>query len=263
MKTAVVLLTVLALAGCTEELTVTKICKEKPGLCSDLNEDSHCNIQRREVIFERYAEAKLPSDSNKFKLLIGFEKYSKCIELAAGIEHIKLKEKTTSRVNGYLTSLAQIKRLTEETISSEDPNLLYYHWSRQQSQPHLQKFLAAEQAKQLETPELQLALASYYIKRDLAKTVQILHHALTLSPAGSKIDPEIYTILTTIYYKQRNYPMSFHWALVAENAGVERIEFALIRKELKQQQLDMQRIEQTADATIAALELGKFVAPEL
>ncbi len=93
MKAAVVLLAVLALAGRTEELTVTKICKEKPGLCSDLNEDSHCNIQRREVIFERYAEAKLPSDSNKFKLLIGFEKYSKCIELAAGIEHIKLKEK--------------------------------------------------------------------------------------------------------------------------------------------------------------------------
>lgn len=263
MKTAVVLLAVLALAGCKEELTVTQICSDKPGLCSDLNEDSHCNIQRREVIFERYEEAKLPSDINKFKLLIGFEKYSKCIELAAGIEHIKLKEKTTSRVNGYLTSLEQIKRLTDETVSSSDPNLLYYHWSRQQSESHLQKFLAAEQAKQLETPQLQLALASYYIKRDLAKTIQILHHALTLSPAGSKIDPEIYTILTTIYYKQGNYPMSFHWALVAENAGVERIEFALIRKELKQQQLDLQRIEQAAENTLVALELGKFVEPEL
>lgn len=263
MKAAVLLLVLLALAGCEEELTVAKICKEKPGLCSDLNEDSHCNIQRREVIFERYAEAKLPSDSNKYKLLIGFEKYSKCIELAAGIEHIKLKEKTTSRVNGYLTSIAQIKRLTDETVSSDDPNLLYYHWSRQQSQPHLEKFLAAEKAGKLETPELQLALASYYMKRDQAKTINILHHALSLSAPTGNIDPEIYTILTTIYYKQRQFPLSFHWALIAEQAGIERIEFALIRKELKQQQFDLDQIEQQAEQTMAMLEQGKFVAPEL
>lgn len=263
MKTALVLLMALALVGCEEELTVAQICKEKPGFCSDLNEDSHCNIQRREVIFERYAEGKLPSDTNKYKLLIGFEKYSKCIELAAGIEHIKLKEKTTSRVNGYLTSIAQIKRLTEETVSSEDPNLLYFHWSRHQSQAHLEKFLAAEKAGKLETPELQLALASYYMKRDLDKTINILHHALTLSAPSGKIDPEIYTILTTIYYKQRKFPQSFHWALVAEEAGIERIEFALIRKELDQQQLDVEKIEMQAEQTMANLEQGSFVVPEL
>jgi hypothetical protein len=263
MKTAMMLLMLVALVGCEEELTVAQICKEQPGMCSDLNEDSHCNIQRREVIFERYEEAKLPSDINKHKLLIGFEKYSKCIELAAGIEHIKLKEKTTSRVNGYLTSLEQIKRLTDETVSSDDPNLLYYHWSRQQSQSHLDKFLAAEQKGQLETPELQLALASYYMKRDLDKTINILHHALSLSAPTGKIDPEIYTILTTIYYKQRHFPLSFHWALLAENAGIERIEFALIRKELHQQQLDVDKIEQQAEQTISMLEQGKFVAPEL
>lgn len=263
MNKAYLMIALLALAGCEKELTVAKICQDNPALCSDLNEDSHCNIQRREVIFQRYAESKLPSDINKFNLLIGFEKYSKCIELAAGIEHIKLKEKTTSRVNGYLTSLREIKRLTEETVSSELPNLLYYHWSRQQSKPHLEKFLLAEQNGQLETPQLQFALASYYMKRDLNKTIDVLHRALTLSTAGSTIDPEIYTALTTIYYKQGNFPMSLHWAIVAEDAGIERIEFTLIRKELSKRKQNTDSIESLAEATISSLEQGIFVIPQL
>jgi hypothetical protein len=51
--------------------------------------------------------------------------------------------------------------------------------------------------------------------------------------------------------------------LLAENAGIERIEFALIRKELHQKQLDVDKIEQQAEQTISMLEQGKFVAPEL
>jgi len=264
MKILWLSLSLLLLAGCGEEQqTVAKICQDSPSVCNDLNEDSHCNIQRADVIFDRYAEGKLPSDKNKYKLLISFEKYSKCIELASGIEHIKLKEKTTSRVNGFLTSLEEIKRLTEETVSSEDPNLLQYHWSRHQSQPHLDKFLQAEKDKQLETPELQVALASYYMKRDVKKTIAILHHALSLYPADAAVDPEIYTALTTIHYKQRNYQLSLLWALIAEQAGIERIEFDRIKTELKELKIDADPIESLADETLESIQLGQFKAPQL
>lgn len=251
------------LAGCEKEVTVAQLCADHPQFCSDLNQDSHCNAQRRDVIFDRVAESKLPSDNNKYKLLISFEKYSKCVELAAGIEHIKLKEKTTSRVNGFITSLNEIDRLTTETAQSDQPNLLYYHWSRQQSQRHLDKFLLAAQQQQLETPELQLALASYYMKRDVNKTIEILHHALSLYPAGAEIDPEIYTALTTIYYKQRNYPMSYLWALIAEDAGVERIEFARIKTELDALKIDSTTIEPVMDVTLESIKTGQFKAPQL
>ncbi|RVU37495.1 DUF2989 domain-containing protein [Rheinheimera riviphila] len=264
MKRVWLSLSLLLLAGCEPEpLSVVQICKENPAVCNDLNEDSHCNVQRAEVIFARFAEGKLPSDPNKHKLLISFEKYSKCIELASGIQHIKLKEKTTSRVNGFLTSLKEIKRLTDETVSSEDPNLLQYHWSRHQSKPHLDKFLQAEKNQQLETPELQLALASYYMKRDVKKTIAILHHALSLYPAEANIDPEIYTALTTIHYKQRNFQLSYLWALIAEDAGIERIEFARIKTELAELNIDADAIEPVAETTLESIKQGRFQAPVL
>lgn len=252
------------LVACGEqELTVNQVCEEKPGICSDLNDDSHCKMERRDVIIGRYEEQKMPSDKNKYKLLIGFEKYSKCIELASGIEHIKLKEKKTTRVNGFLTSLSEIKRLNDETITSDEPRLLHYHWSRNQSETHLQKFLQAEQNKQLETPELQVALASYYMKRNPQKTIDILHHALSLYKPEATIDPEIYTALTTIYYQQKKYPLSYHWALLAENAGIQRIEFTRIKEQLTKQEIDTDAIENVADTTIESLQAGQFKVPAL
>jgi hypothetical protein len=264
MKKVWLSISLLILAGCEPaQMTVPQVCKENPAICTDLNEDSHCNMQRADVIFDRLAEAELPSDKNKYKLLISFEKYSKCIELASGIEHIKLKEKTTSRVNGFLTSLREIKRLTEETVSSDNPNLLHYHWSRHQSQSHLERFLLAEKNKQLESPELQVALASYYMKRDVKKTINILHHALSLYPADAQVDPEIYTALTTIYYKQRNYQLSLLWALIAEEAGIERIEFSKIKTELTDLKIDIDPIVTLADDTLESIQLGQFKVPTL
>jgi len=264
MKQLWISVSLLLLAGCgPEKQSIVQICRENPAICNDLNEDAQCNVQRADVIIDRLSESKMPSDKNKYKLLISFEKYSKCIELASGIEHIKLKEKTTSRVNGFLTSLREIKRLTEETVSSDDPYLLQYHWSRHQSQSHLERFLQAEKNKQLESPELQIALASHYMKRDVKKTIDILHHALGLYPANAEVDPEIYTALTTIYYKQRNYPMSLLWALIAEESGIQRIEFDRIKTELKGLKIDTGPIESLADDTLDSIQSGTFKPPVL
>jgi len=241
-----------------KELTVAQVCQENPAICNDLNVDSHCNMERRDVILSRYHEQKMPSDPNKYQLLIHFERYSKCIELASGIEHIKLKEKRTSRVKGYLTSLDEIKRLADETVSSEYPPLLYYHWSHHGSQSHLDRFLLAEKQNKLQAPELQVALASYYMKRNPKKTMAILQHALTLYPEGAKVDHEIYTALTTLYYQQRRFDAAYHWALIAADAGVTRIEFQTILKDLDQQSIDTATIKAMAEENIELISEGKF-----
>ena len=61
------ILTMLALTGCEEPLTLAQVCKETPGFCSDLNKDSHCKNERSEVILKRYVEYKKPTDENKSK----------------------------------------------------------------------------------------------------------------------------------------------------------------------------------------------------
>lgn len=103
LKRASLLLGLITLAGCEEPVTLAKVCKETPGFCADLNKDSHCKDERAEVILKRYSEYKEPTDENKYQLLKEFETYNQCITLAAKIEHIKLKAKKTSRIDGQLT----------------------------------------------------------------------------------------------------------------------------------------------------------------
>lgn len=263
MKYLALTLSVFILSACSEgELTLRAVCEKEPGLCSDLNDDSHCNLPRRDLIMQRFEEKHLPSDKNKYQLLVDFEKYSKCIELAAGIEHIKLKEKTSTRMVGYITSLKEIKRLSDDTISSDDPHLLYYHWSRNKSDSHLQRFLQAEQNNQLETPELQMALVSYYSKRDREKSIQLLHHALELYPPNPKVDPEIYASLTSMFYKKKDYASSYHWALLAQQSGAFNVELQELKIYLEQAKLDHEKIKETAEQTLAQLQLGEFTPPK-
>jgi len=161
---ASVLLTMLALTGCDEPLTLAQVCKETPGFCSDLNKDSHCKNERSVVILKRYTEYKKPTDENKYQLLKGFESYNQCITLAAKIEHKKLKSKTTSRIEGQLTSIKEMTRLYQDTQKTNHPGLLYYHWSRNSDQSALNKLLALENDKSVtQSAEMQFFLASYYI----------------------------------------------------------------------------------------------------
>lgn len=263
MKYLLLTLSVIILSACSEgELTLRAVCEKEPGLCTDLNDDSHCNLQRRDLIMQRFEEKRLPSDKNKYQLLLNFEKYSKCIELAAGIEHIKLKEKTSTRMVGYITSLKEIKRLNDDTVSSDDPHLLYYHWSRNKSESHLARFLQAEQNNQLNTPELQMALVSYYSKRDREKSIQLLHHALELYPANPQVDPEIYASLTSMFYKKKDYASSYHWALLAQRSGAFNVELQELKIYLEQAQLDHEKIQEAADQTLTQLQLGHFTPPK-
>ena len=165
------LLGLLTYTGCEEPVTIAKVCKETPGFCADLNKDSHCKDESAEVILKRYSEYKEPTDENKYQLLKEFETYNQCITLAAKIEHIKLKAKKTSRIDGQLTSIKEMTRLYQDTIDTNHPGLLYYHWSRNNNQGALNKLLAIEDDPSVtQSAEMQFFLASYYIKFDDEKT---------------------------------------------------------------------------------------------
>lgn len=255
---------VLILAACGEkELSITEVCRDKPELCADLYEDGHCRLERSELILNRFAERKMPSDVNKYRLLLKLERYSKCMDLVKGIEHIKLKEKTTARVNSFLAAEAEIDKLVKETASSDYPGLLYFHWSRLQSRDHLQRFEQAAKAGKLDTPDLKFALARYYIEKDRKLAINTMYDALKLYKEGDQVDVDIYTSLTTVYFKLGQLAQSYHWALLAKAAGVERVELDTIIQAAKDKQLDIDKIETVADLTIDSIEAGQFQPPVL
>ncbi len=259
-----VLLSLLAIAGCEDPLTLAKVCEETPGFCSDLNKDSHCKTQRAAVILQRYLEYKLPTDENKYQLLKDFEKYDQCISLAAKIEHIKLKEKTTSRVEGHLTSIKEMTRIFQDTKNTSHPGLLYYHWSRNNDQSALTKLLALEKQQDkrvTEDAEIQFFLASYYVKFDDEKTIDLLYKTLELNKAGETPNPEIYPTLVSLFYKHEKYKHAYTFARVAQLSGFENIDILPIEHQLSAAEKNLASLDDLAQNTFDSIQTGSFVSP--
>lgn len=70
------------------------------------------------------------------------------------------------RINNVVNAKNKIKEISENTVNSKHPSLLYFHWTRYLNNDALKTFLALEKTQQLETPNLQFNLATYYAKRD-------------------------------------------------------------------------------------------------
>ncbi|KZN50142.1 DUF2989 domain-containing protein [Pseudoalteromonas luteoviolacea] len=250
------------LSGCEEPLTLAKVCEETPGFCNDLNKDSHCKEERASVIIGRYVEYKDPTDENKYQLLKQFESYNSCVSLAAQIEHIKLKEKTTSRVEGHLTSLKEMNRIYQDTKQTSHPGLLYYHWSRNNSQYAMNKLLRQEDEPYVrQSQEIQMFLATYYAKFDDDKTIDFLYRVLELNQAGETPDLEVYKALVSIFYKQKKYKHAYTFARIAQLSGFEEIDIIDIEHELTSRGRSIGVLNQLALKTREEIETGQFLSP--
>lgn len=252
----------LLLTGCEEPLTLNSICESTPAMCRDLNTDSHCKEERADLIFSRYDEFKTPTEDNKYDLLKKLEKYDKCVSLAAQIEHIKLKEKTTSRVEGHLTAQKEMYRIYQETKDTEHPGILYFHWSRQNDEHALTKLLKMEDSPRVKKDkEMQLFLATFYAKIDEDKTIDLLYNVLELNKAGEVPSPEVYTTLVSLFFKQHKYKHAYTFAKIAQLSGVEDIEMLPIKHELTSQGKDLTPLDELAQKTFDSVREGRFISP--
>lgn len=259
---ASILLSLLVLTGCEEPLTLSKVCKETPGLCNDLNKDSHCKKERAKVIMARYHEYKQPTEENKYTLLQGFEQYSQCVSLAAKIEHIKLKEKTTSRVEGHLTSIKEMTRIFQDTKGTDHPGLLYYHWSRNNDQSALTKLLSLEEDPRVTNDaQIQFFLATYYIKFDEEKTIDLLYKTLELNKAEQTPNPEIYMTLVSLFNKHEKYKHAYTFARVAQLSGITNIDILPIEHQLSATGKSLDSLDTLAQQTYDSIQSGQFVSP--
>lgn len=262
---ALILSCFLLLQGCEgwSKKSIAEICQEHPQMCNDLNPDAWCRAEKAEIITHRYQNFLEPHELTKYKLLLDFEAYKKCVGKAAQIEHIKLKEKKSGRVKGYLTAQRELKRLARDTEDSEHPLLLQYHWSRFGSDWALQKFLSYEKTGQLETTELQIALASHYRKFNLDKTVEVLYHALELHDGESDINTDIFKSLSTIFLKQEEFSKAYIWAYVGKKYKIKWVDLGEVEAIVQQTDADISQLRSMAKDYISDIESGRFRAPKV
>ena len=256
------ILSIFTLVGCEQPLTLSKVCEETPGFCEDLNKDSHCKDLRADLIFSRYHEYKTPTDDNKYDLLKKLESYNSCVSLAAKIEHIKLKEKTTSRVEGHLTSLKEMNRIFQDTKQTNHPGLLYYHWSRNNSRFAMNKLLKMQDQDNVKNDaEIQFFLATYYAKFDDEKTVDLLYRVLELNEAGQQPKLEVYSSLVSIFFKQKKFKHAYTFAKVAQMSGFEDIDILPVTHEITSRGRSLSLLDNLAVQTFEEIQNGTFVSP--
>lgn len=246
------------LLGCNEQISLRTICEQSPSVCQDISADGHCNKQRHDLILSRHETQKRPTDNNRYQLILKWESYAQCIELASQIEHIKLKEKRTRRVDNYLLSQQQLQQLAKLTEISDHPPLLYYHWSRYGSKQHLEKFLALEGTGALQTAQLQFSLATYYTKRDIAKAINLLYNTLTLYSNGAEVNVEIYSSLTNLFWQADQYQLAYMWGKVATLAGVEIVNMPQLKLKLAADKALLKALDQQAKKVLSDIDKGDF-----
>mgnify|MGYP000156213598 CR=1 FL=1 len=265
IKTPLLLSCLFGLFACNPTPTINELCETHNDVCEEFIADSWCKAERKQILLG-YHELELSNiDVNKYRLLIKFEDYKDCMSHAAKIEHIKLKEKQTYRIQNKEKALEKIQQLSEETKNSDDPYLLYYHWSRYLNKDALAKFKALEGSHQLETPELQFFLATYYTKIDDKKTLMLLYHALELYQEGDEINVELLKSLITIFTDKKEYKKAYIWLKVLylyqpdDNDISEKSlsDFAQLHR------LNAEFLDKVASSTLDKIESGQFTSPKL
>lgn len=249
----------MIVAACSERMpTVREMCEQDPALCNDLNEDNWCRSERRQLIITRYLQQQNGSAEQQYYLLKDLQAYSQCIELASNIEHRKLKDKQSHRIEAYLNSLKAINKRAKQTADSEVPLLLYWHWANRSDQQALEKLLALEGTEAMQTHELQFALATYYAKQDQQKLLSHLYSALRLYQPQQRFNVEIPESLVTYYLSREQREEAYIWSQVAIAFGSETMNEQQLRAIVGATDDEYDRWQNAADDIVDEIESGTF-----
>ncbi|ODA33510.1 hypothetical protein A8L45_09870 [Veronia pacifica] len=215
-----VLLAVFTLVSCTENHRSTnQLCASNKALCEKLNlDDNQCKDERTALIWQRYESKEKPRDMVKFTELKLTKIYIKCMTVSAQIQTTTLKEKLSRRSVALFHAKDSERRLEKELETSPLPEIILYRWS-QGDKKALEQYLRLEDTPYLDSTELQLGLASYYIDKDKAHAAYILVKALTYykghtGEVRDKAVSEAVKSLATSYHALEKVENAYFWAMV-------------------------------------------------
>lgn len=248
---------ILGLFGCENDRNTDTICKNNPELCEDLHKDSWCRFEKGELIRHRYALKLTQQHSGKqlYQQLVLLEKYSRCIELAAGVQHLINTERTTDRKRAFAVSTQNLSQLQEYTKDSPEVFLAFYRWIRFSDQGAFQLVDNAFKQGQVQDVEILEQLAVYYLKVDaniskgiyaqmfgLISSVEVATADGDVPEASVDISDEFNTDwllgLANVHRQQQNFPKVYlltkiNLGLTKQQASSEQL-LALINRDKQQ-----------------------------
>jgi len=266
MKLITVFLTsIFLLSGCDNRPNFAELCESNSEICNEFEKDSWCKRERIKVGFANLDQKLSASGVHQFTQLVAYEKYEECMVHASKIEHIKLKQKKTMRVNNAIKARNRIIEISKATEKSEHPHLLYYHWSRYINEESLAKFLAQEGTDALENPLSQYNLATYYTKIDPKKTLSLLYRSLELYKEDEDINPEIFQSISTIFVEKQSAKQVYIWLRVLRLYSPENEEVTekSLNDYLKGYNLNKKLLDKVAESTLEKIEAGTFKSPRV
>jgi hypothetical protein len=255
----------LSLSGCDDRVSLADICEKSTEICTEFTQDSWCKSERVSIARLRMDIQKDNLAADKFKALVAYEGYIKCMSLAAQIQHIKLKEKGTFRKQNIIKAKGNLNSLVDQTRNSDHPHLLYYHWSREIDANALGRLLKLEGTSQLENSTAQYHLATYYIKRDTTKTLQLLYRALELHELGTVLESEVLQTLSTIHIKKKQFNKAYIWLKIYHlyQDEPDKLTEESLSNYAITHALDTDFLDKVASNTLDKILEGEFVSPKL
>ncbi|PIW60633.1 DUF2989 domain-containing protein [Shewanella sp. CG12_big_fil_rev_8_21_14_0_65_47_15] len=164
-----------SLLGCDNGRNITTICKNNPEICADLHKDGWCMTEKTRLIQNRFdlKDNLNPTGKQLYLQLTYLEDYSRCIELASGVQHIIHTNRTADRARAFRLSTQNLSLLQEQTRERQDPFMSYYQWTRFGDTAALNRLLAHEDAGEVTDPFLLAQVATYYSNRHATKAQQL------------------------------------------------------------------------------------------
>lgn len=268
MKTTYWLLASLAtltITGCFERnVTTEQLCENTPELrCEKFNMgDGQCRVPRINLIWHRYELFKHPSEEKQIEEYRIIAYYRKCLELASQITAIDQSALKRQRFNALVHSIDELERVVDELKASEKPETLYFLWSQTGDTQAQRQFLQMEGSPNLNTAEMQYALATFYVNRDTAKTLTLLNNALRLSNEDN-LNPVILKSLASIHQGLGEKKRAYLWAMVAKRFDVSIADEKQLKRMFDFNDPDQnQKLDDLAKSIASRIEQGSY-SPDL
>lgn len=99
------------------------------------------------------------------------------------------------------------------------------------------------------------------IKFDDDKTIDLLYKTLELNKAQQIPDPEVFTSLVSLFYKQQNYKHAYVFSKVAQMSGIENVDIFAVEQQLASSRKNLDSLDSLAQQTFQQIRAGKFVSP--
>lgn len=257
----------ISLTGCfSDEASLYSICEDNPQICSDIEAKGWCKEERSTLIRNRHRQITHPKDElNQYNSLMNWKTFSQCIETASNIKRRNIEDRDPTKAASFVNSVKAIDELEQQTVNSDLPQLLYYHWSQNGDASKIDKLIELDAQSQLQTTQLQLMMASYYGKVNKRKAAQAQYEALSLLTQNDieALDHSVFASLSTYYFQENKLKLSYIWARVAVKFGLKANLYSSLTAKLERNGVNLQQLNLTAEKTYQSIITLNFMPPKI